>query len=136
MRKMWAILLMALAPAMARAEVTRVEITSRTDVMNGTTYGATGAYEQLVGRIYFAIDPKNARNQVITDLERAPKNAAGKVEMSADLKILKPKNPAKNSPRRLWEEFERQMDDIRRLANPKLIKTEREGFLYYLASEK
>jgi len=100
MRFSWtisALALLSLMPVPAQAEVTRVEITSRTDVMNGTVYGSAGAYEQLIGRIYFAIDPANARNRVITDLERAPKNAAGKVEMSADVKILKPKDPAKGS---------------------------------------
>jgi hypothetical protein len=92
-----ALVLIFLGPGLVQAEVTRVEITSRTDVMNGTAYGAAGPYEQLTGRIYFAIDPANTRNRVITDLDRAPKNAAGKVEMSADLKILKPKDPAKGS---------------------------------------
>lgn len=84
-------------PAFLRAEVSRVEITSRTDVMNGAVFGATGAYEQLTGRIYFAVDPTNARNRVIVDIDKAPRNAAGKVEMSADLSILKPKDPSKGN---------------------------------------
>lgn len=92
-----ALALVSLMPVSARAEVTRVEIGSRTDVMDGTVYGTVGSYEQLVGRIYFAIDPSNARNRVITDLNLAPKNASGKVEMSADVKILKPKDPAKGN---------------------------------------
>jgi hypothetical protein len=86
-----------LIPVAAPAEVTRVEITSRTDVMNGATHGASGAYEQIVGRIYFTIHPGNERNRVIADLDLAPKNAAGKIEMSADLKIPKPKEPEKGS---------------------------------------
>src|ERR1700704_2365370 len=108
----WTIALIALMPVVAQAEVTRVEITSRTDVMNGATYGTTGAYEQLVGRIYFAIDPANTRNKVITDLERAPKNAAGKIEMSADLKILKPKDPAKGSGALLIDVVNRGNDTV------------------------
>src|SRR4030095_4061231 len=52
---------------------------------------------QLVGKIYFTIDPANARNQVIVDLERAPKNGASRVEMSADLAILKPKDLSKGN---------------------------------------
>src|ERR1051326_7217312 len=90
MRKLWAIVLIAVAPVLAQAEVTRVEIASETEILNGS-------YEQLVGKIYFAVDPKNARNQVITDIDRATKNASGKVEMSADIKILKPKDPAKSN---------------------------------------
>jgi hypothetical protein len=74
-----------------------VEIASRTDFANGAVFGSTGAYEQLVGRIYFSIDPANARNRVIVDLDKAPKNAAGRVEMSADLAILKPKDSARGN---------------------------------------
>ena len=89
---------LVLAPAFhTAAEVTRAEITSRTDVQNGAAFGDAGAYELLSGRIYFAVDPKNARNQVIVDLDKAPRNAAGLVEMSADLAILKPKDAAKGN---------------------------------------
>jgi len=88
---------MLLIPAFVRAEVARVEITSRADVMNGAVFGDAGAYEQLTGRIYFAVDPANAHNRVIVDIDKAPKNGAGKVEMSADLSILKPKDPSKGN---------------------------------------
>jgi len=81
----------------ARAEVTRVEVLSRSDISNGAAFGSTGAYEQIVGKIYFVIDPANARNQVIVDLDKAPKNASGRVEMSADLTILKPKDISKGN---------------------------------------
>lgn len=66
------------------AEVTRVEISQRTDL------GSTG-YEKITGKIHFAIDPKNARNTAIVDLDRAPVGATGRVEFSADLFVLKPK---------------------------------------------
>ncbi len=45
----------------------------------------------------FAVDPKNPRNQIIVDLDKAPRNAAGKVELSADLSILKPKDATKGN---------------------------------------
>jgi hypothetical protein len=85
------------SPAFVAAEVVRVDIASRTDVQGGATVGDAGAYELLSGRIHFAIDPGNARNDVIVDLDKAPRNAAGKVEMSADLSILKPKDVAKGN---------------------------------------
>jgi hypothetical protein len=84
-------------PALVRAEVSRVEIASRRDLAGGRSFGSTGPYERLTGKIYFAIDPANARNQVIADLDKAPKNAAGKIELSADLVILKPRDPAKGN---------------------------------------
>ena len=50
-------LLAALAPSLLRAEMTRVEITSHQDVLNGKAFGSVGAYEKLVGKAYFAVDP-------------------------------------------------------------------------------
>ncbi len=84
-------------PALVRAEVSRVEITSRRDVAGGRSFGSTGIYERLTGKIYFVIDPANARNQVIADLDKASKNTAGKIELSADLVILKPHDPTKGN---------------------------------------
>ena len=91
------ILAMALAPAAMRAEVTRVEITSRQDVLNGKAFGTVGAYEKLVGKVYFAVDPNNPHNKIIADVDKAPKNSQGKVEFSADLLIFRPKDPARGN---------------------------------------
>ena len=74
----------------ARAEVVRVEITQRSDV------DATG-YEQIVGRLHFAIDSAHPRNRVIADVNLAPTNAAGRVAFSADLRILKPKEAGRSN---------------------------------------
>src|SRR5690349_3844747 len=78
-----------------RAEVTRVEISSRQDVLGGKSFGSVGAYEKLSGKVYFAVDPKNSHNKIIVDLDKAPKNAQGRVEFSADLFILRPKDASK-----------------------------------------
>src|SRR6266436_2694168 len=84
----------ALAPAMTHAEVTRVEISSRQDVLGGKSFGTIGAYEKLSGKVYFAVDPNNQHNKIIADIDKAPRNSQGKVEFSADLFILRPKDPA------------------------------------------
>ncbi|PYU27443.1 MAG: hypothetical protein DMG32_06995 [Acidobacteria bacterium] len=84
-------------PALAGAEVSRVEIASHRDVAGGRSFGSVGPYERLTGKIYFLIDPANQRNQVIADLDKAPKNAAGKIELSADLVILKPRDASKGN---------------------------------------
>ena len=76
--------LMFCAAAVAQAEVTRVEITRRADL-------SYAGYEKLDGRVYFTVDPANRRNTVIVDLDRAPKNAQGRVEFSADFYALRPK---------------------------------------------
>ena len=66
----------------ANAEVTKVDVISRTDIGAG--------YEQVVGRLHFAVDPKNPRNAVIADIDKAPKNAAGLVEFVADFSLQRP----------------------------------------------
>jgi hypothetical protein len=73
----------------ARAEVTRVDVTRRTDV-------GTSGYEKIVGTIHFAVDPKSSRNRLVVDLDKAPTNASGLVEFSSDLYILRPKAPRGN----------------------------------------
>src|SRR5690242_3570177 len=87
----------AFALGTARAEVTKVEISGRQDVLGGKAFGTAGAYEKLTGKIYFAVDPKNAHNKIIVDLDKAPKNAQGRVEFSSDLFILRPKDPSKGN---------------------------------------
>ena len=65
------------------AEVTRVEVTNRMDIAEG--------YEQITAKVRFAVDPKDPRNAVIADIDKALKNAEGKVEFSADMLALRPK---------------------------------------------
>lgn len=43
-------------PLSTSAEVTSVTIISRTLLAGGQSFGATGSYERLVGRIEFALD--------------------------------------------------------------------------------
>ena len=83
---------MTLLPALVAAEVARVEVTSRRDVLGGRAFGTAGGYELIVGRVHFVVDPESPRNKVVVDLDKAPRNAAGLVELSADLSILKPKD--------------------------------------------
>jgi hypothetical protein len=86
-----------MVPALVSAEVSRVEMTSRRDVAGGRSFGSAGPYERLAGTIYFLIDPANTRNQVIADLDKAPKNGAGRIEMSADVVIFKPRDPGRGN---------------------------------------
>jgi hypothetical protein len=87
----------AFAPAAMRAEVTRVEITSKQDVLGGKSFGTVGAYEKLTGKVYFAVDPNNPHNKIIADLDKAPRNAQGKVEFTADVFIIRPKDASKGN---------------------------------------
>src|SRR5262245_413374 len=73
------------------AEVVRIEVKSRADLLAGKSFGSARAYEKVSGRIYFAVDPRNSANGIIADIDNAPKNASGKVEFSSDFYIIKPK---------------------------------------------
>lgn len=63
----------------------------------GQPFGAAGAYERLTGTAYFEVDPQDARNTAVFDLDKAPRNAHGRVEFAADAVILKPADLAKVS---------------------------------------
>lgn len=84
-----------LVAATAEAAVTRIEITRREPFAGGHLFGASGAYEKIVGRFHGELDPAQTLNRVIVDLDRAPRNARGRVEYSADFYILKPVDLAK-----------------------------------------
>ena len=77
--------------APAPAEVIRFDIHDRSDVLDGRAFGLAGAYERIVGVVRFAFDPDNAANRIVADIGLAPKNAEGRVEMSADFHVLRPK---------------------------------------------
>ena len=62
---------LALVSIPAAARAVRVDVTARGPVLNGKTWGKSGAYEKIVGRVYFAVDPKNPHNQQIVDLGSA-----------------------------------------------------------------
>lgn len=70
--------------------VTKMEIKTRRPFADGKSFGDVGAYEQLDGAVHFAIDPDNAANEPIADLELAPRNADGLVTFSADFRMLRP----------------------------------------------
>jgi hypothetical protein len=77
--------------------VTSIDIKQRGPYAEGIEFGDVGAYEQLDGTVYFAVDPSDPANSLITDLKLAPKNSAGLVEFSADFRMLKPVDLQKGS---------------------------------------
>src|SRR5579862_2113142 len=87
----------------ADARVVKMKIERREPVLAGKSLGAAGAYEKLIGRVEFALDPRHQRNLGVIDLGLAPKNARGEVEFSADFYLLKPVDLAKANQRVLYE---------------------------------
>lgn len=68
------------------AVVSGIEVIKRED--------AGARYERIRAKAHFTLDPKLAANQLIRDLEFAPRNGKGLVEFSADIEVLKPRNAA------------------------------------------
>jgi hypothetical protein len=81
----------------AEAAVTRLEITHREPFAAGQAYGSAGAYEKVVGRFLGELDPAHPLNAGIVDLDKAPRNARGRVAYYADFYILKPADLAKGN---------------------------------------
>ncbi len=92
-RRALASLLLLGLPSLLPAAVTAVHVLERADVLNGKPFGKTGPYEAIRARVEFAVDPKLAANRIITDIDLAPKNEHGLVQFSADLFVLKPRDP-------------------------------------------
>jgi hypothetical protein len=97
----------AVAPPAAYAEVTRVEIASRGDVLGGKAFGLAGPYEKITGTVFFAVSPDDPLNRSIVDIDKAPRNSRGQVEFAADLHILKPKDPARGNGVALFDVLNR-----------------------------
>lgn len=97
------LLLLGLAAPPLFADVVRIEVQSRADMLAGRSFGASGPYEKINGTIYFAVDPALAANKIVTDLDKAPRNARGLVEFSADFFLVKPRQIARGNGAVLYE---------------------------------
>ena len=53
-------------------------------------FGDVGAYERLAGRVHLTLDPLAAPQRDVVDLDKAPRDAQGRVHCEADFMMLKP----------------------------------------------
>jgi Alpha/beta hydrolase domain len=94
------------APAVG---ITRIEMdtaNSQKATFGGTTFGTNGSvgtYDKIRGTAYGVIDPADPKNQVITDIALAKKNAQGLVEYSVDFFILQPSDLSKGNGKVFYE---------------------------------
>lgn len=89
--------------ATAHAGVTRVEIQSSGAFADGRPFGEVGGYTRITGRFHGDLDPNLPANKGIVDLAKAPRNARGKVEYSADFDVLRPADAAKGNGTLLYD---------------------------------
>ena len=93
------------------------EIESHSLLAGSKAFGETGAYEQLKGTIRLAVDPEKPRNEVITDLKLAPRDAEGLVRCSADFLVLKPVDPRSGNHRIFFDVLNRGSNQALRFFN-------------------
>jgi hypothetical protein len=87
---------------MSRHQI-RLEFESKTPFAGGKSFGSVGAYERLLGMVFFAIDPSEKDLPFVCDLEFAPRNADGLVEFKAVIDIVKPVDMSKSNRKLLFD---------------------------------
>ena len=90
------------SPSAVSARVVGIEVQSQQQVAQGRHFGRSGAYERISGKIYLEVDPDNRANQLIVDLDLAPRNGRGQVEFSTDFELHKPADPTRGNRRLLY----------------------------------
>ena len=91
----------------ASARVTSVRVDRVEPFAGGQPFGASGAYERVIGIAKGELDPADPRNAGIWGLDKAPRNAAGKVEYETDIFLLRPADPAKGNHHLLFDVLNR-----------------------------
>ena len=94
---------LVLAAAPAAAKLTEIMVGSVEPFADGARFGDVGAYERVRGTFKGELDPADTRNKAIVNLDKAPKNAAGRVEYEADFYLLRPVDPARGSRKILYD---------------------------------
>lgn len=87
----------------AFSELVRFEVRSREPFANGVAFGDVGPYERIAGRAHYEFDPELPQNRNVIDLKLAPRNGRGRVEVSADLFLLAPKDLSKAGGAALYD---------------------------------
>jgi len=83
--------------------ITSIEIKAVEPLADGASFGATGAYERVIGVAKGEVDPKAPGNAGIALIDKAPLNANGKVEYATDFFVLRPRDPSRGNGRILYE---------------------------------
>ena len=77
--------------------VARFEIERRLPFAEGKEFGIVGAYEQLIGRLVYSVDPGSPVNRPIVDLDLAPRGSDGRVAFAGDVSLVVPKEPRRGN---------------------------------------
>ena len=80
-----------------------IDVEAVEPLADGAAFGAAGAYERVIGTARGEVDPEDPANRGIALIDKAPRNARGRVEYSTVIFLLRPKDAAKGNGRILYE---------------------------------
>lgn len=104
LRAMWFVLgLMLALTGQARAELVRLEVKSIEPAFDSRTFGSAGAYELIRAVAHYRVDPSAPVNAGLVNIQKASRDAQGRVAFDTDVLILKPVDVAKGNGRMLYE---------------------------------
>ncbi|MBI4540840.1 MAG: hypothetical protein HY704_15160 [Gemmatimonadetes bacterium] len=83
-----------MAQQVPQANVVRIEY-NRYPYEKGRSFGEAGPYERIVGTVSVEADPNHPAYREIVDIDKAPRNASGRVEYEAQFLLLRPVDPGK-----------------------------------------
>ena len=84
--------------------IIRLDITERVSpAFQGRVFDGVGTYDYLTGTVHGELDPAHALNATIVNLDKAPRNAAGRVEYQADVAMMIPPDPARGNGWMLYD---------------------------------
>ena len=91
-RTLFIAVIVALLPVgNALAQITRFDLeVVESPALGGRHFGEVGQYERLRGIVAGEVDPADPRHQDIVNIDRAPRNAAGRVAYRATVEIYRP----------------------------------------------
>jgi hypothetical protein len=81
----------------SEARVVKLIVEQQNSFVGGADWGHVGPYEMLRGTAYLEVDPRDPRNVVIVDLDKAPRDSHGMVQFSTQFLILKPVDPGRGN---------------------------------------
>ena len=74
-------------PIVPTPGITSIVIESAEFAFGGREFGEVGPYEWIDGEYTAEVDPLDPHNAVIVNIDRAPRNANGRVEYTAEFRI-------------------------------------------------
>lgn len=129
---------LVVASSLVQARLTEIRVLSVEPLAEGHAFGSAGAYERVKGVFKGELDPADPRNQAIVNIDKAPRNAAGRVEYEADFYLLRPVDAAKAGGKMLYDVTNRgrqyahwMFGDAKRVRNdPRALEDVGNGLLF------